>query len=256
MVALGLPERSSVAQTGSQLAAEFSELPFFAREARVLQEILAGNVPSWLRPFASVTVTAKGPTGESHALSYDVLPDYLALGSDTDFLRMPMSPLTAQTACDAVGAVLPTTRMVDDIYRSSRVKLAPFPFSPKQFRTDTLPVFVQSCRQATQALVAAGSAPGAFVGGIKKDVVISRFVPKNPDKVAIYGWHGLSGKPIQSLFLGHSIDYMDYSHGIRVVSRKATLDGAPRDLLAILADPALSFLVSGEGPVKELRYDG
>src|SRR4051812_23634957 len=96
MATLDLPQRSFSAPTGSQLAAELGTLSVAARDARVLEEILAGNVPAWNRALASVTVTGSTLAGAQHSLVYDVLPDYLALGSDTDFLRMPMGPLTAQ----------------------------------------------------------------------------------------------------------------------------------------------------------------
>jgi len=42
--------------------------------------------------------------------------------------------------------------------------------------------------------------------------------------VAIYGWHKLDGKPIQPLYTGHVDWYVDYSHGIRLVSRTIYID--------------------------------
>ena len=46
-----------------------------------------------------------------------------------------------------------------------------------------------------------------------------------PDRVAIYGWHYPSGQPIQPLSLVHEADYVDYSHGARLISRIAIVDG-------------------------------
>ena len=43
----------------------------------------------------------------------EVMPDYLAVGSDDDFVRMPMRPQTAQQIADAFGCVLPTRKIVD-----------------------------------------------------------------------------------------------------------------------------------------------
>ena len=43
------------------------------------------------------------------------MPDYLAVGSDDDFVRMPMTPQTAQQIADLFGCILPTRKMVDAI---------------------------------------------------------------------------------------------------------------------------------------------
>ena len=68
--------------------------------------------------------------------------------------------------------------------------------------------------------------------------------------MAIYGWHKLDGSPIQPLTIVHKDMYVDYSHGIRLVKRAATVDGKPRDLKFLLHDAKLNSLVSDEGPVE------
>jgi hypothetical protein len=70
-----------------------------------------------------------------------------------------------------------------------------------------------------------------------------------PGKVAIYGWHKPDGKPIQPLYAGHAAYYVDYSHGIRLVSRTVTLDGKERDLLELLADRNTSALIGEDEPI-------
>jgi hypothetical protein len=42
---------------------------------------------------------------------------------------------------------------------------------------------------------------------------------------------------------------VDYSHGIRLVSRLATLDGAERDLLDLLADPKTCRIIGEDDPI-------
>src|SRR5207253_1071838 len=59
---------------------------------------------------------------------------------------------------------------------------------------------------------------GALIAGIKKDVVITNRLGEKPNHVAIYGWHKLDGDPIQPLTIVHISPYVDYSHGIRLVS--------------------------------------
>ena len=90
----------------------------------------------------------------------------------------------------------------------------------------------------------------ALVAGAKKDIVISNKIYERPDRLVIYGWRQLDGKPIQPLTNVHVNWYVDYSHGIRLVKRTMTLDGKPRDLKFLLHDVKLNPLVSDEGPLE------
>jgi hypothetical protein len=45
------------------------------------------------------------------------------------------------------------------------------------------------------------------------------------------------------LYTGHASSHVDYSHGIRLVSRWVVVDGVPRDLDALLRDPDLAAAV-------------
>jgi hypothetical protein len=86
------------------------------------------------------------------------------------------------------------------------------------------------------------------------------------NQVAIYGWHrnapaadcskyptipGLC--PIQGLSVVHDNKYADYSHGIRMVSPIATLDGQSVHIGDILTNPDLAPLLSHEGVLNVLR---
>ncbi len=64
-----------------------------------------------------------------------------------------------------------------------------------------------------------------LIAGIKKDVVWANAQRRKLDGVAIYGWHYKSGRPIQNVYAGHIDWYVDYSHGIRLMSKTARLDG-------------------------------
>ena len=101
-----------------------------------------------------------------------------------------------------------------------------------------------------------GRSSGALVAGHKKDVVIANKVFKTPGKVAIYGWHQLDGKPIQPLYTGHTDNWVDYSHGIRFVSRRVILDRVETSIDTVLADPKYAFLLSNDGPMAQTRYPG
>ena len=54
------------------------------------------------------------------------MPDYLAIGSNEDYCRIPMNPHTAQGLADAFGASLITAKISDQIYDQAEVKLDPF----------------------------------------------------------------------------------------------------------------------------------
>jgi hypothetical protein len=100
-----------------------------------------------------------------------------------------------------------------------------------------------------------GKPLGALAAGIKKDVVVTNRLVERPDHVAIYGWHRLDGTPIQPLTTVHVNWYVDYSHGIRLVKRTVLVDGNPRDIRDVLADPVLHPLLSDEGPIAKPYYE-
>ena len=111
---LHLPPRETGSPTGREFAASVSALPRDAREEMIFQQITAGNVPAFMRNLVPMNVTAAvGPV--SHELVYYVIPDYLAIGSDEDYVLTPMTPLLAQRIADTTRCSLPTKKMVDDI---------------------------------------------------------------------------------------------------------------------------------------------
>jgi hypothetical protein len=172
------------------------------------------------------------------------MPDYLAIGSDDDFVRMPMTPASAMMIADGFGFSLTTTKIADAIYEQADVKLEPKPLTENR---DAVRTFVQ--HNAIIEEQRAGKTLGLLVAGIKKDVVITNKLKEKPNKVAIYGWHKPDGKPIQPLYTGHVDWYVDYSHGIRLVSRTVTLDGKERDLFDVLADPKTCAIVGEDQPI-------
>ena len=113
--------------------------------------------------------------------------------------------------------------------------------------------YVEHNRKINRQRLALGCPLDALVSGHKKDVVLTNRLARNREKVAIYGWHNLSGTPIQPLTTIHGIGYADYSHGVRLVSRIALLDGKPVPVDEILQDPKLANLLSDEGAMRGLR---
>jgi hypothetical protein len=50
----------------------------------------------------------------------------------------------------------------------------------------------------------------------------------------------------------HGARYADYSHGVRLVSVVAYVNGQPRSIFDILGDPWLAGILSKEGPIMRL----
>jgi hypothetical protein len=237
--------RAPGARTGSDFISATSGLSRAARETEIQRELTSGNVPSFLRSFVDVTVASGG-----HTLTFRVLPDYLAIGSDSDFVRIPMAAPTAQRVADAWGASLPTRKMVDLIWRSAQVKVAPSPMTPgPQMMSNAY--YLEHQRRVEAQLV--GKPRGVLTAGHKKDLVITNLLRAHPDRVAIYGWHQLNGQAIQPLSTVHEAGYADYSHGVRLVDREVVLDGRAVQLADVLRDPALASLLSDEGAIASPR---
>jgi hypothetical protein len=243
--------RAADALTGRQFMAAVAPLSLAEREDRILAEITGGNVPGFLRMFVPINV-AMTIGGQPVTATYFVAPDYLSIGLDHDFARVPMTPLVAQPIADALDCVLPTRKMVDQIYAQAVVKLAPAPISPSTVNITQVTTHLRHHEMVEEQR--GDNPPGPLIGGIKKDVVITPRLTTNPGKVAIYGWHRLSGNPIQPLYTGHVDWYVDYSHGIRLVQNAMLLDGQPTTVAAVLADPSLHVLLSDEGVILDPSY--
>ena len=251
---LQLPDRSPNAASGSQVATQIAELDLPSREERLFSEIMAGNVPQFLRKLRPVKIESSRD-GQTNSATFFVTPDYLAVGSDTDYFLTPLSPLTAQRIADALHCTLPTPRMVDAIYAAADVRLSPAPIPPSAAMTT---VVVFSNHNAIIRAQRAESLPahplGALVAGHKKDVVLSAGLANASGKVAIYGWHKTNGTPIQPLYLGHTAEWVDYSQCIRLVAQAILLNGQTQTVSGVLSEPKLASVLSSEGMISQPRY--
>ena len=104
--------------------------------------------------------------------------------------------------------------------------------------------------QARNAARKAGHSPVQLTAGDKKDIVLTNRLASNPGRVAIYGWHWPGGTPIQPLSTVHGAAYADYSHGVRLVSETAFVNGRAVPLGDLLADARYGPLLNNEGPVR------
>ncbi|WP_414897919.1 hypothetical protein [Rhodovulum sp. YEN HP10] len=244
-LARGIPGRPRGALSGSAIGARMDSLHGGDRDAQIVQQALAGNIPHFLRELTPVRVSGRLADGSRADVTICVTPDYLALGSDADFVRVPMGLPAAARIADRFGFLLPTTRMVDAIYGQARMRLAPRPMDPGAQMSSTR-YFLQHNRTVESQT---GGREGQLTAGQKKDLVLTNRLRSHPGRVAIYGWHKPDGHPIQPLSTVHGAYYSDYSHGVRLVSQTAFVNGRPVSLASLLANPSYAGLLTGEGPI-------
>jgi hypothetical protein len=250
-LATQIPARASTAPTGSQIAPRLVGISDDEREAVIRSELLAGNIPSFLRQLQPVTLRGDSTSGENSQITVCVMPDYLALGSDDDFLLIPMRLDTALAVAERFGFSLPTTKLVDAIYAQSEVHLSPQPL-PAGVEMRSTGYYVHHNEIVHGQRVVASTKTGVLVSGDKKDLVITNRLWTHLASVAIYGWHRLNGEPIQPLSTVHGWHYADYSHGIRLVSDQILVDHRPQSLYNVLQDPRLANVLSSEGAIRQV----
>jgi hypothetical protein len=164
---------------------------------------------------------------------------------------MPMRLQTALTLASDFGFTLPTRRMVDAIYVQAAVHLAPQPL-PASDHMRSVNYLVQHNDLVREQRVSLQWLPGVSSAGDKKDIVLTNRLREHPDRVAIYGWHTLDGKPIQPLSTVHGWRYADYSHGVRLVSARVWVDGQARAIYDVLGDSVLAQALSDEGAIEDM----
>lgn len=236
--------------TGTDFFARANLLSIATRDSLATMEILKGNFPRRMNRWVSIQSSIQAPDGNSIVATYQVTADYLSLGTDADWCRVPLTPMAGQRIADAWGCFLPTQKIVDAIYQAAKVKLEPVPMYA--YRDSPVTMFqhhliIEGQRKGREGLIA----------GIKKDVVLSPIVPAHakPNREAIYGWHRMTGKAIQPLYAGHVNWYVDYSHGIRLIRNTILVNGKKMDYRDVLKDTLLRSLLTDESAAPMLRYD-
>ncbi len=247
-----IPPRPSFMLTGSEFAKKISGMDGPEREQVILAQVIKGNVPDFLRRLKPVQLAARLENAKTAIATIFVTPDYLAVGSDKDFLSIPMSLYTAAEIAVRLGFILPTKKMVDAVFEQSafHFRPEPMPAGPQMRSTAYYSMHDQKIKRQRLAL---GCPLDTLVSGDKKDLVLTSRLDRPDGRVAIYGWHRPSGVPIQPLSTVHGAWYADYSHGVRLVAETVLIDGRPRSVYDVLEDPALAGLLSGEGPIRDAR---
>lgn len=245
-----IPPRTLESATGSAFAKRTTDWAGRKRQGAAITELLAGNIPDFLRTLRPVQLTHTAKDGTTVAGTVWVTPDYLAIGSDEDFLYIPLTLPSATAVANAWGFVLPTRKVVDAIYAQADYRFEPIPMTPgPKMRSSAYYIRHQELIDQQRA----GVPPGTLVAGHKKDVVLTNRLAAKADRIAIYGWHRKKGDPIQPLSTVHGARYADYSHGTRLVWNQIWVEGGWRSVFEVLQDPRLAPLLTYEGVIRAPR---
>ncbi len=238
---LNLPPSPESKLGASELLETLSSKNDVEREELIVSLLQAGHFPNFLRHLKPIRVEGRG-----HQISYWVMPDYLSIGSEDDFLLVPLNWINTRKLAQAWGFYIPTPRMVDTIYQQAERVIWPKTFRPGPEMGSMATIQAHNDWISAQRYLYGDQE--VLTAGHKKDIVVSRRLYQQTDRIAIYGWQNIrDGEPIQPLSLWHGERYADYSHGIRLVARWVLVDGEIMPLSQVLADPKLAGLLSHEG---------
>lgn len=270
--------RPAGAPTGSEFIASLGNKKGVERENLIFEQLKAGNIPQTLLSFHTVRGSGKDKSGTHHEFEYYVTPDVLSVGSESDSVRIPMDPVTAQRVADHFVCLLPTARMVEQIYQAAPTQLAfiygNYAKTPRAHLQDASSEYLWHSRKIDAQL---RRPPTILTAGHKKELVISTgYIKPVKDKatgktsmkpkLAFYGAYTAKGVPIQAPgaeegrpmrgwpSFAHEPWFVDYSHGVRLVWPTMRVDGATREVVDVLRDPELSLLIAAEGPIPAPRY--
>lgn len=236
---------------GTDFVARLPEHPGPAREAALLEAVRAGH----LAPVTWVPVHSR--RGDQHA-TFFVSADALRVGTERDSIRINTSARTMQRIADLLGCVMPTTHLCDLVWEQATVRVAPCIHAPDATMACTSRMLEH--HRCVEARVAGRA---GLIENVGKHWVLTNRLAGRPDRAANYGWydpkaphrHGRHAL-WQPLGLAHDPDHVDYSQVVRLVQRRCVVNGAERDLVEVMTDPALAALVSSEGPLSVVRQPG
>ncbi len=228
-----------------------TQLSITQREDSLIYYMSNGWMPAYNFRFKKVSYQYRNAANKNIKVSFWVSPDYLSIGTNENFVRIPLTPQSAQLLADEFHCLLPTSKMVDEIYKTAKLKLPPIPLVENR---DSLPTFTKHHFLIQKQLQ--NKIPNGIVAGIKKDIIQSTAVLNNPkpNRVAIYGWHKLDGNPIQRLYTGHVDWYVDYSHGIRLVYKKMLVNNKVYFVKDVLNNPDLAGSICDDKICASMRY--
>ncbi len=221
------------------------ELPGPPREAAIVEAVREGRHDpiEWV-PIRS---DARGRVGVLY-----VMADALKL----EGMRLNVTATTSQHVADLLGASMPTARIVDLAHTQATLRARPAIQKPHKTMAYTGATKVHSDAIDRQLAGKTG-----FVRTVGKDWILHDRLIGRPDLACNYGWidhqapyTSWAGERVwQPVGTAHNRHHVDYSQTCTLVRRTMLVDGEERDLLDVMRDSELSFLVSYEGTMRVTR---
>lgn len=233
---------------GSQLVSRLPHGLSKEREDALFELFQAGEFPMWLRQWHEVTVQDGDVKG-----AFYVLPDYLCIGTDDDWVYTPMGAIGAERVLSLFKAALPTQKMVELLYKKA-VKQVAQPWGPPYDTMALTDRWLAQTRKIRKGLELTKAYPGQLVEGHAKNVVVSK---KTMDadglNLGFFGWYDTAGRPIQGDSQAHGAWYCDYSHGVRAVLGNVVVSDVLMPYGTALSHPVAWRLFSHE-PIDPPTY--
>jgi hypothetical protein len=241
-----------------------------AREQLVLDAVTAGLA-------LPIVWTPLKTSAGLHTGTIFVATDTLRFGvpgpnadpSDWDWVRVAVTPDTAQRIADALGVLLPTDRIADLAHAQADVRLTPHTQHPVTATTAAMlhhHAAIEAERAGREGLLSTIGkewilGPELFPAGYPAH-------PLGHDGAINYGWHtvgpvtpdgpypGRSGMILwQTRGFRHNRRHVDYSQWApRVVHPRMRVDGRNVSTAEVMMSPELSGLASDHGPLLDTRY--
>ena len=215
------------------------------REQVIRQWLKHRLVPDFLWQFREIELH-EIIDGKVYQGSLYVAPEYLALGTDQDFMLIPVNFETIAFMIKEWRYLIPTRKIVDLIHEQREQRFWANPLKPGPTMHSNAYYQKHHALSSQQRLF---FPMDTLVSGHKKDIVLSNRLKRKPHRIAIYGWRSWNDRRIQPLSIVHGKRYVDYSHGVRLVHPIMTVNGQELPVTEVLKDPTLSALISDEGPI-------
>ena len=102
---LSIPVVGGSRLTGTAFYKTAAAFNWQQRDSFALKEILSGNIPSFLKKLVPVPVfIIDSATGKKLTATFYVTQDYLSVGTDNDWARIPLTPMAAQKIADLLNS--------------------------------------------------------------------------------------------------------------------------------------------------------
>jgi hypothetical protein len=145
------------------------------------------------------------PVVELDGVAWHVAPVYLG----------PVSRAQALAHADAYACELPSRALVDAIWAAADLRLDPSRLARDPAKPGAAERHARHVVALVEDAAEHGGGPFVLLAGSHKDFA------REGGRVDLYGWHDLTGRPVQPWGTSHSADYVDYSQGLRLVRRMA-----------------------------------